>query len=94
MTISRRELLGAAGALYGSLILPARAQNWPDRPIKILLGYATGGSTDATARILGRPLEKRLGQPVVVDYKPGAGATLSSWLAPSPWTRAGWPEFP
>lgn len=78
MTISRRELLSAAGALYGSLILPARAQTWPDRPIKILLGYATGGSTDATARILGRPLEKRLGQTVVVDYKPGAGASIGA----------------
>lgn len=78
MTITRRELLAAAGALYGSLVLPARAQNWPDRPIKILLGYATGGSTDATARILGRPLEKRLSQPVVVDYKPGAGASIGA----------------
>lgn len=80
MTISRRELLGAAGALCTTFVLPARAQTWPDRAIKVLLGYATGGSTDATARILSRPLEQRLKQPVVVDYKPGAGASIGADL--------------
>lgn len=80
MTISRRDLLGAAGALCTTFVLPARAQTWPDRPIKVLLGYATGGSTDATARILSRPLEQRLKQPVVVDYKPGAGASIGADL--------------
>ena len=78
MQISRRTLLGAGAGVAGSLVLPSRADDWPNKPIKIVLGYTTGGSTDATARILGRPLETRLKQPVVMEYKPGAGASIGA----------------
>ena len=47
-------------------------------PVKIVIGYSTGGSTDATARLVGRRLEQRLGQPVTFEYKPGAGASLGA----------------
>lgn len=78
MQITRRTLIGAAAGAAGALVLPARAEEWPNKPLKIVLGYTTGGSTDATARILGRPLETKLKQPVVMEYKPGAGASIGA----------------
>ncbi|BDB30018.1 tripartite tricarboxylate transporter substrate binding protein (plasmid) [Cupriavidus sp. P-10] len=66
-----------AGATW--LALPhAQARSWPSKPLKVVLGYATGGSTDATARIICRRLEQYLEQPVVCDYKPGAGASIGA----------------
>lgn len=79
MNADRRELLGLLGAGLGSMFaISSFAQSWPERPIKLILGYSPGGATDATARLVGRPLEQRLGQPVVVDYKPGAGASIGA----------------
>lgn len=80
MYLTRRALMGAVGGLAGSLVLPSiyAADEWPTRPIKLVLGYSTGGATDATARLIGRPLEQKLKQPVVVDYKPGAGASIGA----------------
>lgn len=68
-------LLGAAA---GFSSLSSWAQSWPDKTIKMVLGYTTGGATDSTARIIGRPLEQILKQSVVVDYKPGAGASIGA----------------
>lgn len=80
MHLTRRDLMGAAGGFAGSLVLPSSyaADEWPARPIKLVLGYSSGGATDATARLIGRPLEQKLKQPVVVDYKPGAGASIGA----------------
>ena len=69
----RRALLGAA-----ALPFAARAQNWPDRPIRFLQGFAPGGTTDILARLLAPELAAALGQPVVVENKPGAGGTLAA----------------
>jgi tripartite-type tricarboxylate transporter receptor subunit TctC len=59
--------------------LPALAQ-WPERPIKILIGYAPGGSTDVVARLLAPKLGERLGQPVVIENKPGGAGDFAAEL--------------
>jgi tripartite-type tricarboxylate transporter receptor subunit TctC len=80
MQMSRRQILAALAA---SAAGPALAQSgsWPDRPIQLLIPYPPGGSTDLIARPLSIKLQERLGQPVVLDYKPGAGGTVASQAA-------------
>ena len=51
---------------------------WPDRPIKLYIGYAAGGSTDVVARLITPKLGEKLGQPVVIENKPGAGAAIGA----------------
>ena len=51
---------------------------WPAKPIKILVGFAAGGSTDVTARIIGQALSERLGQPVVIENRAGAGGNIAA----------------
>ncbi len=75
MTIERRSLLTGLALLP----LPALAQSpWPNRPVRIVVPFAPGGSTDIVARILSQYLGERLGQPFPVENRPGAGATLAS----------------
>ena len=62
-------LLTMALSLVGG---PALAQSWPSKPITIVVPYAPGGGTDITARLIGKRLGEKLGQPVIVDNKPGA----------------------
>ena len=54
---------------------------WPTKPIKILVGYAPGGSTDVTARIIGQALSERLGQPVIIENRPGAAGNIAAEAA-------------
>ena len=76
---SRRRALAAAAILaLGATALPASAQAWPDKPIKIVVGFAPGGFTDVLARLLGQKLTERLGQSVIVENKPGAAGTLGA----------------
>ncbi len=65
----------AGAALAGS---PAAAQEWPSRPIRILVGFGAGGGTDVTSRIIGDALSEVLGQPIVVENKAGAGGTIAA----------------
>jgi tripartite-type tricarboxylate transporter receptor subunit TctC len=51
---------------------------WPTRPIKLIVGYAAGGSTDVTARIVGQAISERLGQPVIIENRPGAAGNLAA----------------
>jgi tripartite-type tricarboxylate transporter receptor subunit TctC len=60
--------------------LPALAQ-YPQKPIRILIGVAPGGASDAAARMVGQALEKSLGQPIVVENRPGAGGALAAHAA-------------
>ena len=63
-----------------ALALPATlwAQAFPDKPIRLLIPYAAGGTTDAMARVLQDPLQKALGQPVIVENKAGASGILAA----------------
>ena len=65
----------AASALYGGI---AMAQSWPSRPISLIVPFPAGGTTDVLARAVGQELSKSLGQPVLIESKPGAGATLGA----------------
>ena len=81
--LSRRALLACAvGALSSTgLATHAWADNhWPTRPVTLIIPGAAGGSTDTPARLLAQKLSERLGQPVVVDNKPGAGGSLGASL--------------
>ncbi|OAE50938.1 hypothetical protein A7J67_25300 [Achromobacter xylosoxidans] len=72
-----RILLTAAALSAVSLAAPAAAA-YPDHPITLINPYAAGGPADVVARSLARALEKRLGQPVVVENKPGGGASIGT----------------
>jgi len=52
--------------------------DYPDRPIRLIIGYTAAGAADMVARVFGEGLGKRLGQPIIVENRPGAGSTLSS----------------
>ncbi|WP_439682650.1 Tripartite tricarboxylate transporter substrate binding protein [Cupriavidus oxalaticus] len=72
---------GLAGMLAaGSLAVPftAGAETWPARPIQLLIPYPPGGSADLLARPVAAKLQEKLGQPVVLDYRPGAGGTIAT----------------
>jgi tripartite-type tricarboxylate transporter receptor subunit TctC len=72
---------GAAGALALALAMgPARALDYPTRPVHIVVGYPAGGSTDILARLMGQFLSERLGQQFVIDNKPGAGNNIATEL--------------
>ena len=62
------RILGMAGVLFAAItaVTPAIAQDWPTRPIKLLVGFGPGGGTDIAARIVADGLTEVLGQPVVV----------------------------
>lgn len=65
-------------ALAATVTAPfAHAQSWPSRPIRVLVGYPPGGFTDVTARLIGDKLQARLGQPVIVENKPGANGIVA-----------------
>lgn len=77
----RRRLLAAALGLPVAGIAGrafAQAQAWPSKPIRIVLGYPPGGAADGTARPLEPKMQAMLGQPLLFDYKPGAGATIAA----------------
>jgi tripartite-type tricarboxylate transporter receptor subunit TctC len=74
-----RRLLGAGLAAITLLpALSAHAQDWPTRPITLYMGFPAGSGVDVVARRLQEPLGKQLGQPVVIDYKPGAAGNIAS----------------
>jgi tripartite-type tricarboxylate transporter receptor subunit TctC len=76
-TLTRRSVMAAAAAL--ALAAPAWAQQpYPSKPIRIIVPYAAGGSTDQLARAIQQPMSEALGQPVIVENKAGAGGTIGT----------------
>lgn len=71
----KRAIAGLFGALCA---LSAVAQNFPSRPLRLVVPYAAGGSTDVLARMIGQKLSETLGQPVVVDNRTGAGTLIAT----------------
>jgi tripartite-type tricarboxylate transporter receptor subunit TctC len=76
----RRQFLHLA---TGAVALPtvsriARAQTYPSRPVRILVGYAPGGGNDIVARLIGQWLSERLGQTFVIENRPGAGSNIAT----------------
>lgn len=76
MSTRRSALAAVLAATAGSL--PAAAQSWPTRPIRIVVTFPPGGSSDIVARILADAIGPKLGQRVVIDNRPGAGGTLAA----------------
>ena len=80
--LSRRGLLAGGAAMVGGATAPrtsARAQAvWPNRPVRLIVGYPAGASTDLCARVLAEDMRTRIGQPVIVENRPGANGSLGA----------------
>ncbi len=72
----RRLMLGAA--LAPALAVPARAAAWPDRPVKLVIPFGAGGSVDVVGRLLAEKLAGILGQPLIIDNRPGGGTAIGA----------------
>ncbi len=82
MGVTRRSLLRSASALAALPLLPAHAQDWPTRPLRILVGTAAGGSPDIVSRLLGEKLAERLGQIITIENNTqGAGAVAQQTVS-------------
>ena len=75
---SRRRLMQGVALAATLSATGAMAQAWPARPITLIVPFPAGGTTDVLARALGERLQQSLGQPVVIESKPGAGATIGA----------------
>src|SRR6185369_2348864 len=73
----RAALAGLLAAVACLLPLHVRAQEFPSKPIKVVVGYSAGGAVDIVARTLGQSMSASMGQPFVVDNKPGAGTNIA-----------------
>ncbi|HEV3371816.1 MAG TPA: tripartite tricarboxylate transporter substrate binding protein [Xanthobacteraceae bacterium] len=80
MKLPRRRFLRLAGAAVAmpAVARVANAQAYPARPVHIVVGFAAGGSVDIGARLIGQWLQERLGQPFVIDNRPGAATNIAT----------------
>ena len=79
MKLPRRQFLhlAAAAAALPAVSRIARAQTYPTRPVRLIVGWPPGGAADLFARLIGQPLSERLGQQFVIENRPGAGGNLA-----------------
>src|ERR1700678_2893273 len=80
MKIPRRHVLrlAAGAAALPAVFRVAWAQTYPTRPVRILLGLAPGGSVDMVVRLMGQWLSERLGQPFIIENRPGAAGNIAT----------------
>jgi Tripartite tricarboxylate transporter family receptor len=80
MNIPRRRFLSLAGAsaIFPSIAEFARAESYPTHPIHFVVGFPAGGPNDILARLMGQWLSERLGQPVIVENRPGASGNIAT----------------
>jgi tripartite-type tricarboxylate transporter receptor subunit TctC len=80
MNVARRQFLRLAGSATTLPLLPriVRAQSYPSRPVRIIVGFPAGGPTDVTARLLGQWLSARLGQEFVIENRAGAAGNIAT----------------
>jgi tripartite-type tricarboxylate transporter receptor subunit TctC len=78
MNLHRRLLMAFATATALAAIAPVHAQSWPTKPVRIVVPFPAGGTTDIVARSLGAELQKMWGQSVVIDNRPGAGGNIGA----------------
>ena len=70
--------LAAGAAVFPAVTGIARAESYPARPIRVIVGYTPGGSADLTARLMGQWLSERLGQPFIIENRPGGGTNIAT----------------
>src|SRR5262245_33372454 len=80
MKLPRRQFLHLAAGAVAMPVLPriARAQAYPTRPVRIIVGFPAGGAFDILARLMGQRLSERLSQPFIVENRPGAGGNIGT----------------
>ena len=78
MSLLHRLSLVLATALTVHVTGPVRADDFPSRPLRVIVPFSPGGAVDGPMRLIAQDLSQRLGQPVVVENKPGAGATIGT----------------
>ncbi len=79
--LTRRHIAQAGLGLLAASALGARAQGaWPTKPVRIVVGFSAGGTTDVVARLMAKELTEALGQPFIVDNKPGGGSNIATDL--------------
>jgi tripartite-type tricarboxylate transporter receptor subunit TctC len=78
MPMMKPMLMLAAGVLAASLAAPASADDWPQKNIRMIVPFGPGGGGDIVGRIIAQALQDKLGQPVVVENRPGAGGTIGN----------------
>ena len=94
LDVTRRAFISSTASVAAALLPStgeAWAQSWPSKPIKLVVAYSAGGLTDLFARAYGEYLSQKLGQPILVENKPGAGGIIAAqavncllYTSPSP----------